>query len=68
MSSELLMTSLAILFRGLLATLLLSAAAIVGGTLIGLLAAVLVRSGRGARRPVARLYTELFRARRCSSR
>ncbi|MFP3648041.1 amino acid ABC transporter permease, partial [Paraburkholderia sp. SIMBA_054] len=41
MSSELLMTSLAILFQGLLATLLLSAAAIVGGTLIGLLAAVL---------------------------
>jgi polar amino acid transport system permease protein len=61
MSSELLMTSLAILFQGLLATLLLSAASIVGGTLIGLLAAVLRSFGPWGTPRIARLYTELFR-------
>ena len=61
MSRELLMTSLAILLQGLLATLLLSAASIVGGTLIGLLAAVLRTFGPGGTARIARLYTELFR-------
>jgi His/Glu/Gln/Arg/opine family amino acid ABC transporter permease subunit len=61
MSSELLTTSLAILIQGLVATLLLSAASIVGGTLIGLLAAVLRSFGPWGTPRIARLYTELFR-------
>ena len=59
--NDLLMTSLPLLLKGLGVTLLLSVAAIIGGTLLGLLAAVL-RGGRNiAGRYVARLYTELFR-------
>jgi polar amino acid transport system permease protein len=54
-------SSLPILLEGLLMTLLLSAAAIVGGTLIGLLAAVLRSFGPAGASNIARLYTELFR-------
>jgi polar amino acid transport system permease protein len=61
MSTELLTTSLSILLHGLVATLLLSAASIVGGTLIGLLAAVLRSFGPWGSARVAKLYTELFR-------
>jgi polar amino acid transport system permease protein len=61
MSSELLSTSLSILLQGLVATLLLSAASIVGGTLVGLLAAVLRSFGPWGTAGIARLYTELFR-------
>jgi len=61
MSSDLLTTSLSILFQGLLLTLALSAASIVGGTLIGLLAAVMRAFGPMGAATVARLYTELFR-------
>src|ERR1700761_2335474 len=61
MSTELLMTSLSILLQGLVATLLLSAAAIVGGTLTGLLAAVLRSFGPWGTQRIATLYIELFR-------
>jgi len=61
MTTELLTTSLSILLQGLVATLLLSAASIVGGTLIGLLAAVLRSFGPWGSARVARLYIELFR-------
>ncbi|MBP0594284.1 amino acid ABC transporter permease [Paraburkholderia sp. LEh10] len=47
--------------QGLVATLLLSAASIVGGTLIGLLAAVLRSFGPWGTARAAKLYTELFR-------
>jgi polar amino acid transport system permease protein len=61
MSSELLYTSLSILLQGLGATLLLSVAAIAGGTLTGLVAAVLRSFGPAGTRYVAKLYIELFR-------
>jgi polar amino acid transport system permease protein len=61
MSIDLLRTSLSILLQGLVTTLLLSVAAIVGGTLIGLLAAVLRSFGPWGTAHVAKLYTELFR-------
>src|SRR6201987_2748395 len=61
MSSDLLSTSLPILLQGLLATLLLSVASIAGGTLIGLIAAVLRSFGPPGTRYAAKLYTELFR-------
>lgn len=61
MSIDLLRTSLSILLQGLVTTLLLSVAAIVGGTLIGLLAAVLRSFGPWGTGHVAKLYTELFR-------
>jgi polar amino acid transport system permease protein len=61
MSGELLTTSLSILFQGLLMTLALSAASIVGGTLVGLLAAVLRTFGPFGTARIAKLYTELFR-------
>ena len=59
MTSDLLMTSLPILLQGLLTTLILSVAAIVGGTLVGLLAAVLRTFGPWGTPRLARLYTEL---------
>jgi polar amino acid transport system permease protein len=61
MSLELLGTSLSILLQGLVTTLLLSVAAIVGSTLIGLLAAVLRTFGPWATDRVAKVYIELFR-------
>ncbi|MGF6966195.1 polar amino acid transport system permease protein [Paraburkholderia sp. WC7.3g] len=61
MSVELLKTSFSILLQGLLTTLLLSVAAIVGSTLIGLFAAVLRSFGPWGTSRIARLYTELFR-------
>jgi polar amino acid transport system permease protein len=61
MSFELLRTSLSILLQGLVTTLLLSLAAIIGSTLIGLLAAVLRSFGPYGTSRVAHLYTELFR-------
>jgi polar amino acid transport system permease protein len=61
MSFELLKTSLSILLEGLVTTLLLSVAAIVGSTLIGLLAAVLRSFGPYGTSRIAQLYTELFR-------
>ena len=61
MSDQLLSSSLPILFEGLVTTLLLSIAAIVGGTLIGLLAAVLRSFGPWGTARIARAYTELFR-------
>ncbi|MEM5295264.1 amino acid ABC transporter permease [Burkholderia sp. JPY481] len=61
MSVELLKTSLSILFQGLVTTLLLSIASIVGSTLIGLFAAVLRSFGPWGTDRIARLYTELFR-------
>jgi len=61
MSVELLRTSVPILLQGLVTTLLLSAASIAGGTLIGLVAAVLRSFGPWGSARVARLYTELFR-------
>jgi len=61
MSIELLRTSLSILLQGLVTTLLLSIASIVGGTLIGLIAAVLRTFGPWGTDRIARLYTELFR-------
>ena len=61
MSTELLMASLSTLLQGLLVTLLLSACAIAGGTLIGLLAAVLRSFGPWGTSTIAKLYTELFR-------
>ena len=61
MSFELLRTSLSILLQGLVTTLLLSIASIVGSTLIGLFAAVLRSFGPWGTDRIARLYTELFR-------
>lgn len=61
MSVELLKTSLSILLQGLVTTLLLSLAAIVGGTAIGLVAAVLRSFGPWGTSRFAKLYTELFR-------
>ncbi|MDR7003456.1 MULTISPECIES: amino acid ABC transporter permease [Paraburkholderia] len=61
MSLELLKNSLSILLQGLVTTLLLSIAAIVGSTLIGLLAAVLRSFGPWGTDRIAKLYTELFR-------
>ncbi len=61
MSFELLRTSLSILLQGLVTTLLLSIASIVGSTLIGLFAAVLRSFGPWGTGRIARLYTELFR-------
>jgi len=61
MSVELLKTSLSILLEGLVTTLLLSLAAIVGGTAIGLVAAVLRSFGPWGTSRFAKLYTELFR-------
>lgn len=61
MSVDLLRTSLAILLQGLETTLLLSVAAIVGGTLMGLVAAVLRSFGPWGTPGIAKLYTELFR-------
>ncbi|MEX3637765.1 amino acid ABC transporter permease [Paraburkholderia sp. BR14320] len=61
MSVELLKTSLSILLQGLVTTLLLSIASIVGSTLIGLFAAVLRSFGPWGTDRIARLYTELFR-------
>ncbi|NRO99245.1 ABC transporter permease subunit [Paraburkholderia sp. NMBU_R16] len=61
MSVELLKTSLSILLQGLVTTLLLSLAAIVGGTAIGLVAAVLRSFGPWGTARFAKLYTELFR-------
>jgi polar amino acid transport system permease protein len=59
--SALLISSMPLLLKGLAVTLLLSLAAIIGGTLLGLLAAVL-RSGRNlAGVYLAKGYTELFR-------
>ncbi|WP_248323868.1 MULTISPECIES: amino acid ABC transporter permease [unclassified Caballeronia] len=61
MSLELLGTSLSILLQGLVTTLLLSVAAIIGSTLIGLLAAVLRTFGPWATDRAAKVYIELFR-------
>lgn len=59
--SELIIGSLPILLKGLVVTLLLSIAAIVGSTLLGLLAAVLRTSRLPVARQIAVFYTELFR-------
>ncbi len=59
--SELILSSLPLLWRGLIITLLLSVAAIVGSTLLGLLAAVLRTSRLPVARQIAVIYTELFR-------
>lgn len=59
--SELIFSSLPLLWRGLIITLLLSVAAIVGSTLLGLLAAVLRTSRLPVARQIAVIYTELFR-------
>jgi polar amino acid transport system permease protein len=61
MSVQLLSSSLAILLQGLVTTVLLSVAAIVGGTLVGLLAAVLRTFGPWGASRVAKVYIELFR-------
>jgi polar amino acid transport system permease protein len=61
MTSDLLTSSIPILLQGLAMTLVLSAASIVGGTLIGLLAAVLRTFGPWGTPRFARIYTELFR-------
>jgi len=59
--SELILNSLPLLWRGLVITLLLSVAAIVGSTLLGLLAAILRTSRLPVARQIAVIYTELFR-------
>ncbi|MGP2451453.1 amino acid ABC transporter permease [Pantoea stewartii subsp. indologenes] len=59
--SELILSSLPLLWRSLIITLLLSVAAIVGSTLLGLLAAVLRTSRLPVARQIAVIYTELFR-------
>ena len=59
--SELILSSLPLLWRGLVITLLLSVAAIVGSTLLGLLAAILRTSRLPVARQIAVIYTELFR-------
>jgi polar amino acid transport system permease protein len=61
MSIELLRSSLSILFEGLVTTVLLSIAAIVGGTLLGLIAAVLRSFGPWGTPRIAQTYIELFR-------
>ena len=61
MSVQLLSSSLAILLQGLVTTVLLSVASIVGGTLVGLLAAVLRSFGPWGVSRVAKVYIELFR-------
>ncbi|MCW2106636.1 UNVERIFIED_ORG: polar amino acid transport system permease protein [Rahnella aquatilis] len=59
--SELIINSLPILLKGLVITLLLSIAAIVGSTLLGLLAAVLRTSRLPVAKQIAVFYIELFR-------
>lgn len=59
--STLFITSLPLLLQGLGVTLLLSAASIIGATVLGLLAAVLRSSPYTSGVIVARIYTELFR-------
>lgn len=59
--SELILSSLPLLWRGLMITLLLSVAAIIGSTVLGLLAAVLRTSRLPVARQIAVIYTELFR-------
>jgi polar amino acid transport system permease protein len=61
MSADLLMSSIPILLQGLGVTLILSLASIVGGTLVGLFAAVLRTFGPWGTPRLARIYTELFR-------
>ena len=61
MSIELLRSSLSILFEGLVTTVLLSVASIVGGTLLGLIAAVLRSFGPRGPPRIAQTYIELFR-------
>ncbi|HTH76178.1 MAG TPA: amino acid ABC transporter permease [Trinickia sp.] len=61
MSVQLLTSSLAILLQGLVTTVLLSVAAIAGGTLVGLVAAVLRSFGPWGTSRVAKVYIELFR-------
>ncbi|PKH23755.1 hypothetical protein CIG19_10045 [Enterobacterales bacterium CwR94] len=59
--NELIINSLPLLLKGLVVTLGLSVAAIIGSTLIGLLAAVLRTSKIPVGSQIARLYIELFR-------
>src|ERR1035437_2413606 len=61
MSFSLILSSLPILFRGLLVTLLLSIGSIAGGTIIGLIAATLRASRIPVGSQVARAYVEIFR-------
>ncbi len=61
MTENLLVTSIPILLQGLLVTVLLSIAAIIGGTLLGLIAAIVRAFGPAGTANIARLYTELFR-------
>src|ERR1700712_2384966 len=61
MTGNLFMTSIPILLQGLLVTVLLSVAAIAGGTLLGLIAAIVRAFGPAGTSNIARLYTELFR-------
>lgn len=61
MTENLLVTSFPILLQGLLVTVLLSIAAIIGGTLLGLIAAIVRAFGPAGTANIARLYTELFR-------
>ncbi len=61
MSVELLRSSLSILLQGLVTTILLSVASIAGGTLIGLVAAVLRSFGPWGTARLAKVYIELFR-------
>jgi polar amino acid transport system permease protein len=61
MSVQLMSSSLAILLQGLVTTVLLSVASIVGGTLVGLFAAVLRSFGPWGTSRVAKVYIELFR-------
>ncbi|RYC40327.1 amino acid ABC transporter permease [Pectobacterium zantedeschiae] len=58
---EVLTSSLPMLLKGLGTTLLLSVAAMMGSTLLGLLAAVLRTSRLSVTRKIALLYIELFR-------
>ncbi|QKJ85150.1 polar amino acid transport system permease protein [Paramixta manurensis] len=59
--NDLIFSSLPLLLQGLLITLILSLAAIVGSTLLGLLAAVLRTSQLPVGKQIAQVYTELFR-------
>lgn len=61
MMNDLIVSALPILLKGLGVTLLLSVAAIAGSTLLGLLAAILRTSRLPVLKPIAVLYTELFR-------
>jgi polar amino acid transport system permease protein len=61
MTENLFVTSIPILLQGLLVTVLLSIAAIIGGTLLGLIAAIVRAFGPAGTANIARLYTELFR-------